>query len=253
MFDLGKNIGYDFAGVVSTHKSDIEFPEKQKEAWDMVRKSIDEGIPCYGWELETAEFYVITGYDDTGYYYNGPGADPIKGPRPWQELGESNIGLVEMYSIKQGKPADDATTVKEALEFALEHATGPEKWIFPNYKAGLAGFDKWIETVRNGEATGLGMAYNAAVWAECRTLALLFLGEARQRLDGNVGPLLDEAINCYSPVADSLNRLVDLFPFPPDGEIENKERIKKALGHLERAREAEERGLKSLQRIVAAL
>jgi hypothetical protein len=253
MFALGQNIGYDFAGVVSAHKSDIKFPEKQKEAWDMVRKSIDEGIPCYGWELETAEFYVINGYDDIGYYYSGGGADPIKGPKPWQELGESDIGLVEMYSIKPGQPADDATTVKEALEFALEHARGPEKWIFPNYKAGLAGFDKWIETVQKGEAMGVGMAYNAAVWAECRAQGLQFLREARQRLDGSMSPLLEEAIESYSPVIESLSKLVDLFPFPPDGEIEDRERIKKALEHLKRAREAEEKGLKSLEKIVAAL
>lgn len=252
MFALGQNIGYDFAGVVSAHKSDIKFPEKQKEAWDMVRKSIDEGIPCYGWELETAEFYVINGYDDIGYYYSGGGADPIKGPKPWQELGESDIGLVEMYSIKPGQPTDDATTVKEALEFALEHSKD-KKWILPRYNSGLAGFDKWIETVAKGEAMGVGMAYNAAVWAECRALGLQFLREARQRLDGSMSPLLDEAINSYSPVVDSLNRLVDIFPFPPDGEIEDKERIKKALEHLKRAREAEEKGLKSLEKIVAAL
>ena len=253
MFALGKNIGYDFAGGVVAHKSNENFAEKRKEAWDMVRKAIDEGIPCYGWELETAEFYVIKGYDDIGYYYSGGGADPIKGPKPWQELGESDIGLIEMYSIKRGKPTDDATTVKEALEFALEHAKGPEKWIFPRYNSGLAGFDKWIETVANGEAMGIGMAYNAAVWAECRTLGLQFLREARQRLDGNISPLLDEAIRSYSPVADGLNRLVDLFPFPPDGEIEDRERIKKALEHLKRARDAEEKGLISLEKIVAAM
>lgn len=219
----------------------------------MVRKSIDEGMPCYGWELELPEFYVVTGYDDIGYYYNGLLADPIKGPRPWQELGESDIGVLEMYSIKWGQPADDATTVKEALEFALEHASGPEKWARPNYKVGLAGFDKWIETVQKGEAIGQGMAFNAAVWAECRTLGLLFLEEARQRLDGSMSPLLDEAIRSYSPVAESLNVLVDLFPMPPYGEIDDRERNKKALEHLKRAREAEEKGLKSLEKIVAAL
>lgn len=253
MFALGKNIGYDFAGGVVAHKSDGSFAEKRKEAWDMVRKSIDKGIPCYGWELEVPEFYVVKGYDNVGYYYSGLGADPIKGPKPWQELGESDIGLIEMYSVTRGQPADDATTVKEALEFALEHAKGPEKWIFPRYKAGLAGFDKWIETVGNGEAIGNGMAYNAAVWAECRGLGLMFLEEAKQRLNGNISPLLDEAIKSYSPVVDSLNSLVDLFPFPPDGEIEDKARCKKALEHLKRAREAEEKGLRSLEKIAAAL
>jgi len=123
----------------------------------------------------------------------------------------------------------------------------------PKYNSGLAGFDKWIETVQKGEAMGVGMAYNAAVWAECRAQGLQFLREARQRLDGSMSPLLEEAIRSYSPVIESLSKLVDLFPFPPDGEIEDRERIKKALEHLKRAREAEEKGLKSLEKIVAAL
>jgi hypothetical protein len=252
MFALGRNIGYDFAGVVSAHKSDKKFAEGQKEAWDMVRKSIDDSIPCYGWELEGAEFYIVKGYDDVGYYYNGPGADPIKGPKPWQELGNTSIGILGMVSVKRGQPADDATTIKEALEFSLEHAEG-KKWVLPNYKSGLAGFDKWIETVAKGEANGLGMAYNTAVWAECRTMGLLFLEEARQRLDGKLRPLFDKAIGNYSPVIESLNSLVDLFPMFPQGEIEDRERREKSLGYLKRAREAEEKGLKSLEKIVAAL
>lgn len=252
MFTLGRNIGYDINSVVAL-KSGDDFAGKKKEAWDFVRKSIDGGIPCYGWELQIPEFYVIAGYDDTGYLYNGPMQDPRTGHRPWQEVGESDIGVIEMHSVRSGQAADDATTVKEAFEFALQHAQGPKKWVFPNYKAGLAGFDKWIETVHAGEATDIGMAYNAGVWWECRSLAIWFLGEARQRLNGKLRPLLDEAIDAYSPVAARLASVMDLFPFPPSGEIEDRERQLKAVEHLKRAREAEEKGLKSLEKIVTTL
>jgi len=147
----------------------------------------------------------------------------------------------------------DATIVKEALEFALEHSQGPEKWIFPNYKAGLAGFDSWINTLNKGEATGVGMAYNASTWLECRSMACLFLREAMYRLDGKVRSLLDEASNAYYPVVDNLARIVDLFPFPPGGEINDRYRQLKAIGYLKKAREAEEKGLECLQKIVAML
>jgi len=63
--------------------------------------------------------------------------------------------MIEVYSVRRGQPADDATTVKEAFEFVLEHAGGPEKWVLPGYKVGLAGYDNWIETVANGEAHAL--------------------------------------------------------------------------------------------------
>lgn len=250
MFELGKNVGYKSDGVFA-HKSQSAFGDRQKEARDLVTRSIDEGIPCYGWELEAPEYYVILGYDDIGYHYSGPSCDLDKGPKPWQELGDTGIGLIEMYSVRRGQPADDAKTVKEALQFALEHAG--QKWVHPNYKAGLAGFDKWIETMANGTATGHRVAYNAVLWAECRSLGALFLREAMGCLDGKVRPLLDEAIEEYLPVIHNLNKVVDLFPFPPGNEIEDRERQRKSISYLKQAREAEEKGLKSLERIVEVL
>jgi len=60
---------------------------------------IDQGLPCYGWELDDAEFYVIYGYDDQGYYFSGPSWQPVKGPKNWQELGDTGIGVLEVYSV----------------------------------------------------------------------------------------------------------------------------------------------------------
>lgn len=239
---------------VLSFKTNDDFADKQKEAWDKVRQSIDAGTPCYGWELEQAEFYVITGYDDTGYYYNGPGIDGEKGPKPWEELGDSNIGIVEVYGLKPGQPPDYGKTVKESLEFALKHARDPGEWVHNGYHTGLEGYDVWIDTVEKSEATGIGMAYNAAVWTECRALGLKYLDEAKARLDYSVTPLLEQAIQSYFPVVDSLSRVVELFPMmPPNDGIEESERYKQALEQLKKAREAEEIALDSLERIVWAL
>jgi hypothetical protein len=75
--------------------------------------------------------------------------------------------------------------VKEALAFALEHATSPAKWIFPKYKAGLDGYDTWTRALESGNADGQGTAYNAAVWTECQGYAVLFLREAVASYDKN--------------------------------------------------------------------
>ena len=139
------------------------------------------------------------------------------------------------------------------MEFALAHAAGGNRWTFPNYQSGLAGYDTWIDTIARDGATIFGMSYNAAVWAECRDMGLKFFEEAKQRLDGDLKPLLDEAIDSYSPVVESLNTLVDLFPLINDMAIIDSERRDKSLEPLKRAREAEEKGLKSLEKIVAAL
>jgi hypothetical protein len=106
LFRLGQNIGYNIFGVMSK-KTDHDFKEKQELAWRHISSGIEKGFPCYGWELEIAEYYVIYGYDDVGFYYSGPQCETGKGPKPWQEMGVSKIGSLEMYSVRPGSPSDD--------------------------------------------------------------------------------------------------------------------------------------------------
>ncbi len=247
LFKLGRNLGYTIDGS-SAHKSMPDFKERQKQAWEHIRGSIDEGYPCYGWELDIAEFQNIYGYDDVGYYFRGPGSEAGRGPKPWDEVGESEIGVLELYSVRPGEPSSDEETVKGALEFALEHSEGPEKWIFPNYSSGIAGFDSWIAGLKEGIASRDGLAYNAAVWNECRQYAVEFLTEAKERLD--LVDEFDEAIEHYSIVAENLKGLTELCPlvFPPDFSktVEDEEKRSRAASYLCSAREAELAGLRSL-------
>ena len=92
LFILGRNIGYAIEGVVG-FKTESDFAEKQKKAWELCKKKIDEGLPCYGWELDEAEYYVINGYDDDGYCFSGPSWASGEGTKDWQELGDTDIGF----------------------------------------------------------------------------------------------------------------------------------------------------------------
>ena len=253
LFELGKNVGYVIDGIC-TFKSQEDFAEKQRLAWENTKQAIDEGIPCYGWELEIPEFYVVYGYDDKGYYFSGPRCDAGKGPKPWKELGETGIGVLEMYRVKAGTPSDDVTAITDAFGFVLEHCKSPEKWIFPKYKAGLAGFDVWGHALEMDRADSFGMAYNAAVWTECRDFAVLFLKEAKARVADEFGALFDEAIEHYEVVSQHLNKVSAAFPFPPGGdEVADADRCRQAVDHLRIAQNAEEEGLRSLDRIRNAL
>ena len=253
LFKLGKNIGYIIEGVFS-RKSDINFAEKQKLAWQKTKEAIDEGLPCYGWELDIPEFYVVYGYDNKGYYFSGPGCDSGKGPKPWKELGDTKIGVLEMYSVKPWQAVDDIRIIKEAFGFVLEHSKSPEKWIFPKYKAGLAGFDNWTHALETGIADGFGMAYNAAVWSECRIFAVKFLKEAKEHTGGKLSSLFDEAAEHYEVVAQNLKNISEIFPFPPKGgEIKDTARCTTALGHLMSAKKAEQSGLRALEKMLSKL
>lgn len=250
---LGKNVGYESRGL-SAERGGADFDGKRKLIWDNTKLALDNDLPTYGWELDVPEYYVVYGYDDVGYYYSGPGCCDGAGPKPWQELGETDIGVLEVYSILKGEAADDHTTVKEALAFALAFAESPSEWVFPKYKAGLAGFDKWIKALEDGTANGHGAAYNAAVWLECREFAAAFLKEAKERLSEAAGPF-DEAIGHYEAVAENLKKVAELFPFVgrEEGHVKDKERCAQAAAALRAARGAEAQGLEALAKVAGAL
>ncbi|HUV86994.1 MAG TPA: hypothetical protein VMX79_07760 [bacterium] len=246
---LGKNVGYESRGLSATRK-DADFERKRKLVWENTKLALDNDLPTYGWELDVPEYYVIYGYDDVGYHYSGPGADDGAGPKPWRDLGESDIGVLEMYSLVEGEAADDRTTVKEALAFALAFAQSPAEWVYAKYKAGLGGFDNWVKAVEENIAHGHGMAYNAAVWHECRHFAVEFLKEAKERLGGPAAEF-DEAIAHYEVVAGNLKKVVELFPFHglKSEHIQDEGRRAEAAEALRAARAAEEAGLAALVKI----
>jgi hypothetical protein len=262
LYELGHNLGYRLDGVFG-FKHQENFAELQKRAWVHTQQAIDQGCPCYGWELEIPEFYVVYGYDqaaDTdsgGYYFSGPGCDEGKGPKPWQELGDTGIGVVELYSVWPGEVADDATTVKQALTFALEHAANPEDWIFEGYRAGLEGFDNWIGALQAGKASDMGMRYNTGVWLECRKHAVGFLAEAKERLAGQADALFDEALVRYKGVAENLGQVAEVYPWSYEASDEEvlpvDDRSRAAVEALQAAKDAEAAGLQTLKKIVQAL
>lgn len=252
----GVNLGYEIDGIFGWKGDDDEFSNLQANAWEFTRSSIDTGLPVYGWELAVPEFYVVNGYDEIGYYFSGPGADDGDGPKPWGELGDTGIGTIEVYSIKPGTPKPDAIVVKSALESVLKHASNTDDWILANYGSGLKGFDNWVKGLESGVAGRFDMGYNTAVWFECRRYAVEFLKEAKERLDGDASGLFDKAIECYQRVADSLGKVSESYPFMPSGEpevIQVDDKNLRAVEWLKEAKESEAVGLKTLEKIQAAL
>ena len=136
----------------------------------------------------------------------------------------------------------------------MEFANSPPQWVFPAYKAGVEGFDVWIKALDTGQANGFGLAYNAAVWNECRQHAARFLREAKDRICGSAGSLFDEAAGHYSGAAENLALVAEKFAFPPQGdELKDSARVRFAIDTLGKARAAEAGGLASLTKLSEAL
>jgi hypothetical protein len=252
-FKLGENIGYKIDAVYGDSSKEEDWEKIQKRAWDFTRTALDEGKPVVAWELEYPEFYIVDGYDGIGYYYNGPGAEPGTGPKAWNELGNTPIGILEILSLQPIQPADHQTTIREGLSFAVSFNQGPSKWILANYLTGLDAYQVWIDAVSSGKAMSLGHAYNAAVWEECRTLGVAFLQEAKQKLNGRLSQEFTKAIKHYSMVSDQLKKVTELYPFAAynnEEPIGKNQRSEQAAEHLQAAQSAEAEGMKYLKRIL---
>ncbi|MGD8240676.1 MAG: hypothetical protein PVH68_19145, partial [Armatimonadota bacterium] len=229
-----------------------DFVERQKNAFAEVRKAIDAGMPVIGTEMDTPEVYLVPGYDvDGNYIYTDFVDDRLK------KHHHGELGFLWFQFPALGEPADDRTTVREALSTALRLATG-EGFSSPN--CGLRAYENWIAGLEPGsECDALGAAYNAACWTACRRQAASFLREGKERLgDPALAPHFDAAVRHYAVVADRLNRVSELFPLA-FGDPAMKERLAdsdrraEARKLLAEARDAEIEGLRALVRIAVGL
>ncbi len=254
IYKLAQNVGCGIR-TLSAFNGNPDFTERQKAAWEQVKKAIDDGLPCYGWELEIPEYYLINGYDGEDYLYSG--CTKEQGTKRWNELGETEIGVIENHIISSAEAADDKKTVREALEFAIEHTKEPGKYSFNNlYKCGLNGYDLWIGVLDQGQVNAGGMAFNVQVWGECRQNAFAFLKEAKERIDSNGKAIFDGAIGSLEIVTREFGKLQQLFKFNPqdfEREITDKQLINGASQSLQKARDAEAKALAEFEGIVAAL
>ncbi len=246
--------------TVQGHKVEPAFADRQVEAFRVAHAAIAAGRPCFAWELEVPEFYLITACDEIGYYYSGPGCEKGAGPLPWNKLGATEIGYLAVHEVESAPAQPAAVIVKRALEFAATWAD-PQRneWRFQPYTAGPAAYTTWIEALRNGTAGGHGNAYNAQVWAECRRQAVSFLEEARLRLHEVPEELFSSPLTHYRSVAGHLRALTALFPFVNVTEEERAANAREphlvasAIDHLTAAREAEERALQGLTILAEAI
>jgi hypothetical protein len=255
--DLAPNLGFhvDRVRAVKPHVSEAEWRTAQREAWRFVRRSIQLKQPCYGWELKApyGDWWLITGYDDAGYYYAGW---QTGGPTPWRRLGEQFIPVLDVRAVKLCDPASDEATVRGALVAALEHSRpGWDASADEDAHFGPEAYDAWAQALESGAALHNHHAYNARAWHECRQMAVEFLVEAKRRLPGRADVAFDEAIARYSAVRDRLADVKELTPI--DGELgwdeEPKLRNPEAAALVRQAGAAEREGLKALARILVAL
>jgi hypothetical protein len=253
LFALAPNLGYRVDGVYTWRAAAGDaFAQKQREAYDLVRASIDQGLPCYGWQLEIPEYYVIRGYDEVGYYFADWSAD-LKGPLPWQQLATWDVPLLEVYRVQRGTPAPAAKVVSDALAMVLERVEEARRQPGAPYLAGPEGFEAWAQALESGQASRDGHSFNALCWQECRGYAVEFLQAAQEQLPGRCDAAFAEAAAQYAIVRDRLGAALALIPFRTASDFAETIAHPEAAALLRQAGAAEAQALDCLREIAHAL
>ncbi|MCU0522962.1 MAG: BtrH N-terminal domain-containing protein [Anaerolineae bacterium] len=260
LFDLAPNLGYTVERFLIEHKAALEMPkdaflEKQREAFDWVRVRIDQGLPCYAWELTyIPAYYVITGYDDSGYTYSGWDSEQW-GLCPWEKLGTFDVKQLAVNCIHPAPPSSDAKVVRDALTTVLNRVERPDGWaIAPQFRTGLPAYEMWAEALESGRAILDGEAYLNVVWREAREMAVEFLAEAKERLPGRRDSAFDDAIAHYTVVRDRLRSLSEMHPERPDKwDWQTTFASPDGAQLVREAAQAESQAVACLRRIVSSL
>ena len=257
LFDLAPNLGYTVDRLHMDHfdalaVSPQAYEEKQREAWDRVRAWIDRGLPCYAWELGWIPgYYVINGYDDTGYYCSGYTSG---GPVEWQKLGKFDVQSIQVFFIQPGQRAPDTAVVKDALTAVLQRVEQPDGWtIAADFRSGLAAYDWWAEGLVSSRASRDSHTYNTQTWRECREMAVAFLREAKQRLPGRCDAAFDDAAGYYAEVHAKLEQVLALHPYREPANWAETINSPEAAALVREAGEIERKGVACLKRIAGAL
>ncbi len=246
--ELVRNCGgiiENFSGA----KDDTDIIKKRMEARDKIRGAIDKSLPCYAWELEKPQYYLIAGYDETGYYYVDPDTRKIIGPKPYDTLGESEWGILEIHIIRPGSISDTLKTLKDVFEYALSVGNPNIRRPNPGYVMGVDAYRVWWEAVLHGNADPYGMAYNASFWAKCKSLAALFLMEGKLRI-GMMDHLFDEAILHYESAGKFLNQLSLKYPVNGSNSAMSQEQKESGACLLKAAQKSEMSGLAAIENIL---
>ncbi|MCE5168250.1 sigma-70 family RNA polymerase sigma factor [Paenibacillus profundus] len=247
------NLGYSaviFGGAGLT----LRQPDELIGAMEQMQDSIMRGTPIVAWNVASAEFGLICGFDDRASEWMVTDTT-VSGKRlPYDKLGRNHPDA-EWFAVIPGTrhPVSWRDTLNRVFVQAVRHIRGHEKAILPGCAVGLDAYVTWIEAFQESKiADPLSVAYHAAYTAEARRNAARFL-QARLT-DGTMNnvcreaePAVHHAYVSYTTVAEAWAALSRLFPLPFGGNSLGPGPAERAVRLLERAVAEERQAVDALE------
>jgi predicted transcriptional regulator YdeE len=246
--------GLKTLGIMTLIES-LQTPLPDKKLAEMIRfiqTRLDNGFPVVSWDLFAPEFGVIYGYDNEKQVFYAKDVEK-DGTLTYSELNERRFNHLFLNSYLHSYPRSIAIMLQESLPRVIEFLKGKSQAAASReYKHGLPGYDAWIQAFKGGNIDEAGNAYNAAVVADAREHARRFFTQLIKKwninteLDRQVASYLQEGERVYGKVAEIMEELPKMFPFPHGGEPNDPVIGQRAIDILQQAHEWEKGGLEVL-------
>jgi hypothetical protein len=101
--------------------------ENRNKAIEMIRTSIDGGIPAVSWDIGLPEWGLITGYNDENKQFTTLSIKGDQGKMAYDLLGKREIPMLSVLTIVGRSQKQQQDILNDTLKLAVSHLRG-EEW-----------------------------------------------------------------------------------------------------------------------------
>lgn len=128
-------------------QEDVE-EERRRQAIDLIRKSIDRGIPAVSWDIGVCEWGLIIGYDDETEKFAVLPITYQEGEMDYVLLGKRELPILNVLTIAGKAEKTQEDIVSDTLRIVKNHLLGNE-WC--DNASGLAAYPALIGHLESGD------------------------------------------------------------------------------------------------------
>lgn len=211
--------------------------ECRKKAVEILKISIDKGVPGVVWDISGCEWGLITGYQDESNTLYTLKLDGSESQISYEQLGKMEIPILSVLTVTGKNEKGKEEIFKDTIKLAVTHYEGKEWCENPQ---GLAAYDTLMNFIKSQYTNEVSwhLEYYLGTYGALKYYAYEYFKKNET----------DELTNCYTVVYENW---VKAFALKQKEDIEKEEVRDKVLEYLKCAKKAEVRAFELMKRMVS--
>jgi RNA polymerase sigma factor (sigma-70 family) len=268
-FDRMPQLGYHFQHFQAILKGKVPVPTPEQlqklkdQTWEVVRESIDRGVPAIAWSPLTLEqkkqgiygfeWSLLLGYDEADKTYVVRNQHyQAEFSVPYDQFGYTDrVNWYYVIVLGAPQPVDPEQVAVQSLQQAVEFAQGRrfklEDACYAVDAQGFAAYELWQEAFRTGTVDARFAPDHARQLRWLRAQAAAYLREISAVVPGRSRPTLAQAAACYDAEVEVLAELEALCRQGAGAGAFSPAMAQEAVNHLDKALGAERRAIEHLE------